>query len=109
MVGESASEALTRELEEEIGVKIEPDGLCAVVETTFEHGGTSYQEIGLYFIVDGRLLPTDSFARKDGNLELEFRWFPVSELEGVDLRPACLIQALRSRGDTVLHLVQRET
>ena len=46
--GETAAQALVRELQEELGQPMEPGALACVVENFFTYAGTSYHEIGLY-------------------------------------------------------------
>ena len=44
--GETAAQALVRELQEELGQPMEPGALACVVENFFTYAGTSYHEIG---------------------------------------------------------------
>ena len=44
--GETAVQALVRELQEELGQPMEPGALACVVENFFTYAGTSYHEIG---------------------------------------------------------------
>lgn len=114
--GESAAQALVREMHEELGVAVEPGGLACVVENFFTYGGVTYHEMGLYLHAEpkpGSLLEQSPgpYAGAEGHRQLEFAWFDSSELPDVDLRPAFLREALatltREPGH-VLHFVHRD-
>ncbi len=42
---------------------------------------------------------------QEGALELSFRWFHLSQLETLDVRPKCLQKALANLSDEVQHLI----
>jgi ADP-ribose pyrophosphatase YjhB (NUDIX family) len=111
LFGETASDALRREMIEETGATVEVGRLLWVVENLFEHDGTPFHEIGFYFAMsppsgltvgDGR--PT--FIGYEGDIPLRFRWFPLAELASVRLLPAFLPSALRAIPDRPRHIVQ---
>ncbi len=110
-VGETAAEGLHREMLEEIGADVEVGDLLWVVENFFEHtpldrvthdpGHMSHHEVGLYLAMS---LP-DAFTGRDAwtgvelegtpdEFELEFRWFPQSEVAAMDVRPAVIKSGL---------------
>lgn len=124
-VGETSSDALAREMREEIGVDVRVGGLLWVVENFFrftplDGPPTAAQEIdhhelGIYLEME---LPSavnemDRFTGKElagtpDEFTLEFRWFSRSSLEGVDLRPRTLRNALKGAfPDTPTRLVNR--
>lgn len=110
--GEDARAALWREITEELGEHAEFGELAYVVENFFDHGGTNFHEIGMYFAAQ---LPSGSafrdrsqvYRRSDEARCLEFRWFPITGLLGVPLRPAFLREALGRMSGHALHVVQR--
>jgi 8-oxo-dGTP pyrophosphatase MutT (NUDIX family) len=106
--GETSATALAREMHEELGIRIEGAELSAVIETRFEHGGTEYQEVGLYFEVDRPTVPDEPLVRRDGDRDCEFRWFPLGDLAGLDVRPQCIDRLLLGGTQGVLHLVQND-
>lgn len=110
-VGETAEEALRREMREEIGVDVEIErGLLWLVENFFEHwpldNDTStstarHHEVGLYLAMSlpEDLEQADSFTGVErpgepDELTLEFRWFPKSAVAAMDVRPAALCERL---------------
>ena len=110
--GERAVDTLAREFQEELGTPIEVQELVCVGENYFEADGEPHHEVGLYFEV---LLPPASPLRNldaihhgvEGLKRLEFRWFRLDELLGVDMRPVSLRRSLAS-GVVPLHFVQRD-
>lgn len=97
--GESAREALSRELQEEAGLERVKVGSCALVtEQRFTQNGKPRHEISLVFHVEHAILPdgtplslgaTNGPARDVPSLEshIEFVWVEVAALSEIDLRP----------------------
>lgn len=120
--GESACDALARELQEELGADrgtcIAVGSLVVVAENFFAYGGVSYHEIGLYLRANP--LPGSPLAATDGPYDgvegarrLVFAWFSAAELAGLDIRPAFLRaflgDFLKQEPAGVLHIVHRDT
>jgi ADP-ribose pyrophosphatase YjhB (NUDIX family) len=97
--GESAGDALARELEEELGVSVEVGRLVWVVENFFAYRGEQYHEIAFYFQVS---LPEDShltahdepFAGDEDGIPLIFEWQPIESLAHLALYPTFLREAV---------------
>lgn len=117
--GESAAQAVVREMHEELGVQVLPGALACVVENFFTHAGVAYHETGLYLHTEpapGSLLDETSgpYAGTEGDRRLEFAWFGRADLADLDLRPAFLREALASavrQGGSlgpVQHIVHRD-
>lgn len=111
--GESASETLVREMQEELGVMVLPGALASVVENFFVYAGVAYHETGLYLHVHpvpgGLLDQSDGpYEGREGRRRLEFAWFAQGELAGLDLRPPFLREALACDMAQVLHIVYRD-
>jgi 8-oxo-dGTP pyrophosphatase MutT (NUDIX family) len=103
-LGETAADALRRELREELGLACEVGALRWTVENFFDYAGVAHHELGLYF--DAGLPPAAPIeAREPG---LTFAWFPLDRLAAVDLRPAFLIDALTRSDEAVVHRVVRD-
>lgn len=114
--GESAAQALVREMHEELGAAVEPGALACVVENFFAYGGMDYHEMGLYLHAQpqpGSLLDRTPgpYLGVEGHRALEFAWFARASLAELDLRPAFLREALATLGDApgqVPHFVHRD-
>ncbi|MBB6563020.1 ADP-ribose pyrophosphatase YjhB (NUDIX family) [Acidovorax soli] len=111
--GESAGEALVREMQEELGLTVRPGVLACVVENFFVYAGVAYHETGLYLQahpVPGGLLDQSGgpYEGREGRRRLEFAWFAHGELAGLDLRPPFLREALGRDMAQVLHIVYRD-
>lgn len=110
--GESAEEAVVREIREELGVEACCASLLSVGENFFDLGGELYHEIGLYFSVQLRQPgvvadPGRTHYGIEGARRLEFRWVAADALPGLDFRPAALRGPLAA-GDLPPHFVQRD-
>jgi 8-oxo-dGTP pyrophosphatase MutT (NUDIX family) len=103
-LGEAATDALKREMQEEIALDGKVERLPWTIENFFDHADAHHHELGLYFDVR---LPLDAAveSREPG---LQFAWFPLDRLAAVDLRPAFLIEALTRNDADLVHHVQRD-
>ena len=96
---EPAHEALRREMLEETGLSVSVRRLIWIVENFFQHQGTAFHEVGLYFETS---VPPDvspkakSFQGKEGETPLEFRWATFDVLLGLGIRPEFLATHLRN-------------
>ena len=115
--GESAAQALVRELQEELGQAVEPGALACVVENFFTYAGATYHEIGLYLHAEplpgSQLLSGPGpYVGVEGPRALEFAWFSPSELGNLEVRPAFLkdfLQRWLAQGALeVAHIVHRD-
>lgn len=110
---ETATEALCREMQEELLIDVEAGRLLWVVENYFTYGARRFHEIGLYFLMSLRdpaaypLGPEPWDGQEDGGTPLVFQWFPLEELAGVDVRPSFLVDVLAKLPDAPVHLVHR--
>ena len=106
--GESSLEAVSRELYEELGLAVQVRQLRWVVENFFTHNGQDFHEMSLYFSVP---LPADASHVYEESFftgpDLEFRWFGLEALQGVDLRPSFLKSELLVGGQGFKHIIFR--
>lgn len=113
-LGESAQDAIVREMREELGVEVEVERLVWVVEGFIEYQGRSWHEISFLFLLS---LPPDSLihSRQEpfygyeplADLTLIFQWFSLDELENVTLYPAFLRTELKSLPETTQYVIRR--
>jgi len=109
---ESAAATVEREMLEELDEPVRCGPLLYLVENFFILNGTENHEIGLYFITSLREESTVMdknrvYCGVETHTDLEFRWFALSELACVDLRPSFLRESLRRPELQFQHLVQR--
>lgn len=88
--GESAPEALMREIQEELGEESEVKRFLGASENKFRYDGEATQEINLVFEVV--LLGAGAFESKEDHLE--FAWFTRDELRDAIVFPASLRDAV---------------
>jgi 8-oxo-dGTP pyrophosphatase MutT (NUDIX family) len=107
--GEDLTHAMVRELVEELGVEPSATALRWVIENYFDVGGSPMAEVGFYFAVDlpaGTAAPDGFPGREPG---LNFRWWPLTALPDIDLRPANLASLLLDGGaGRFVHRVWRD-
>lgn len=90
--GEFSSDALIREMREELGAAVEVGRLIWIVENLFDYRGTDFTEYGFYYEAAWPLpacpLPEGEF----GGLEPDqlFRWVRNEDIAALDFRPAVL-------------------
>lgn len=108
-VGEPALEAMSRELQEELGITGQNSQLRWVVENFFTLGGERFHEIGFYFAValepGTELIGQESFTRDPA---WEFRWFDLAAIQALDVRPQFLKWKLAQMGPGLSHIVFRQ-
>lgn len=109
--GESGSQTIVREFKEELGLDVDCGALLGVGENFFVSGGQPQHELGLYFAVTLPMQATIRDKRQvhagiEGARRLDFKWFALTSLPDLDLRPAALREALAT-GSIPPHFVQR--
>jgi len=113
-IGETAEAAVRREMREELGTDVQVVGLLAVVENLFIYRGRPQHGLEMHFKVtlpsDSPLIGSEPFERvEDGGVGLNgdntactrllFKWFHVSEVGSIDLRPSFLRDFLTADAD----------
>lgn len=108
-IKEKSEDALRREIQEEINTNVNVGRLVWIVENFFEENKRSYHEVGMYYLMelphDAAILNSVEYSSKDGPVTLRFRWFPLSELENINLRPIFLRKALQKIPAQTEHIV----
>ena len=111
---ESASDAIRREMREELGAEVRVERLLWVVENFFEDKGLACHELGFYFLIDlgpdfAHYAPRKPFLGDEDGFELSFRWFPIDALHTMRVYPTFVRDALYNLPDHVEYIVHRET
>jgi 8-oxo-dGTP pyrophosphatase MutT (NUDIX family) len=111
--GEFSPEGLVREMQEELGAKIEVGRLIWIVENLFEYRGTSYTEYGFYYEADWlpHRIGDAEFAGEEP--DQFFRWARNGEIASLDFRPAVLRLPLLAhvsgaQSTTPLHFLHKD-
>lgn len=109
--GESSDTAILREYQEEVGCTLQIDHLAAVIENLFEMAGHSWHQYIFFYQLrdDDNVL---EFFEGDkpiaDNKEGIYRWFDISELENVPMKPDCLLDVIKNISPQTQHYINRE-
>ena len=109
--GESAQEAVLREVYEELSVKLEIEKMIYIHENffTWESNARPCHEIALFFLMKPnpqlRALKLDPVSEEYG--DVSFHWLSVDELEKLTVYPDFLKFELRKRKKKVRHLITK--
>ena len=111
-LGETAEDAVVREVREETGVEYEIDRLAFIHENFFTEGGMFEgllcHEIAFYYLMKPRgtqKLNSNSFCLEGKEF---MNWIPISELENIKAYPSFFKTKLPFLTDTVEHIITRE-
>ena len=93
--GETAAEALNRELDEEFGGRARIGAFLGAAEQLFSARGKFHHEISLVFwgVLEELQYPQAPQVREE---ELEFVWQPVERLEEAHLLPTAMIPLIQN-------------
>lgn len=110
---ESTTDALKREMREELGVEVYIERLVWVVENFFEYDGRNYHELALYYLMafmHGHHLydRNEPFSGDEEGIKLVFRWHRLDELRKILLYPSFLQEKLSAIPETIEHIVHTE-
>jgi ADP-ribose pyrophosphatase YjhB (NUDIX family) len=87
--GEAAAAALSREMEEELGVQVRVGELMLVSEGLFVQGARSRHELNLVFHVEpaDRKALSDSVGPQSREEAIDFAWVELARIVELDVRP----------------------
>ena len=89
--GEFSTDALVREVREELGVTVAIGRLLWIVENLFEYRGTSYTEYGFYYEAawpSAAAIGDAEFVGEEP--DQSFRWVRYEDIAALDFRPTVL-------------------
>ena len=100
-IGESSEETVKREIQEELGKKVEILGYAATIENFFEMENKKYHEI--YFLY--RIEFADEEDKKinytmhnlEGKEYLQYKWIDLDKIDEYNLLPKCLKDIVKAK------------
>jgi ADP-ribose pyrophosphatase YjhB (NUDIX family) len=95
-LGEKATEAVRREVLEELGAEVEAVELLWIIENLFHHDDRGFHEYGLYFVCDVGSAFQERPEFRGAEQDLLFEWVAKDSLDKFDLRPALLRAELKN-------------
>lgn len=112
--GESAEEALRREIIEELGLAPRIERPLWLVENLYQHDGIRYHEPSLYYLAslpdscaEAKAMRPWTSIEQDGTRLLN-QWHPTASLERVNLVPSFLRTRIPDLPDTLEYILHRE-
>ena len=112
---EESAQTLRREMMEEISENVSVERLLYVTENFFEIEGSSYHELGFYFLIS--FLPHSPILKQtqpfygvehfefEEPKKLIFQWVPLEQLETMEVYPTFLRTALSDLPTHTQHIV----
>lgn len=111
---ETTSQAVIREVCEELGVYAESVSLAAVNENFFQINGTSYHEIGFFYnvkISDDALPANDEFEMTDTDgVKHHYRFVDIDDIENIFVYPVSVKKRIHEilYSNTIIHTIDTE-
>jgi len=109
---EHADDTVIREIEEELGMKAHITRPLWFLENFFEYDGKRYHEASMYFLVKldepGRIPFGEELPGIESGTPMVFKWFPLSELDTLSIKPVLLRERLRALPDSLEHIKHTE-
>jgi len=106
---EESQETAIREIEEELGLKINNCQLKVLAESFFKLKEITYHELGFYYRAElkkGEILyqEEDEFIKCEK--EYIFKWETLENLKKMDFRPFFIIDILLKKDDKIYHILE---
>lgn len=110
-IGEDSESTVIRELEEELGKKIEITGFVSTIENFFEMKGSKYHEI--LFIHKAEFVNEEdkkieyTLKNIEGKDYLQYEWLELDQLEKYPLLPNVVKEVLKEH-ESIAHKINNE-
>ena len=109
--GESTDCAILREYEEEVGVRLQIDKMIALIENFFDLQDYSWHQYIFFYLLrdDNNALEFFEGEREiEDNKDAIYRWFDLTEISDVPIKPDCSREILRSISSQIQHYINRD-
>lgn len=109
-IGEKSEETVKRELQEELGKKVEVLDYLTTIENFFTSKDKKYHEI--FFMYRVEFLSEEdkkieyAMHNAEGKEYLEYRWLDIDKIEEYNIVPECLNDILKNK-DIPIHIVNK--
>ena len=107
-IGESSEKTIKREIQEELGKKVEILGYVSTVENFFEMENKKYHEI--YFLYRIEFVDEEdkkinyTMHNSEGKEYLQYEWIDIDEIDEYNLLPKCLKDIVKAK-DVPIHKI----
>ena len=112
-MNEVSTEAIKREIKEELEVDVEVSRLLWVVENFFteQQSGEQFHEIGMYYLLQLKshqlLKQGHEFIMKEGAYKkLTFKWISLEQVKDLNLYPLFIKEKVMNLPKTIEHIVE---
>ena len=102
-VGECSSQAVCREVMEELGIKVSVIDLAFVVENRFCQDGVNFHNIEFHYFVEP--LEEPPLEMIENHVKQVCEWVPIEELKNVNVKPDFLKTALLNWNGQLQHVM----
>ncbi len=110
--GESTEEAIVREYREETSANVQVDHLVSVIENFFTLDEKEWHQFIFFYQLKDESNELDLFDGERTVADDEnavYKWFDLSELNSVVVKPNCSLGALKNLSSTnIMHIVNRD-
>lgn len=109
--GEATDDAILREYEEEVGVRLQIDKMIAIIENFFDSRGYAWHQYIFFYQLkddDNALELFEGEREVEDNSDAIYRWFDLDEISNVPLKPDCSREILNNITQNIQHYINRE-
>lgn len=107
---EDSKTALKREVLEELCTDIDVVQCAIFIEQTYHLQERSFHELGVYYFCHSKSLWDRgmSIVGNENGEDLEYRWFPINEIDKINIQPAILKEKLLDENKDFEHIINHE-